>query len=397
MPVAAVPAPIGGRSEAQNREAVDAVIGDIITALTKFPVVTEGKDKGQEETITVTGKDYREASEKMTALFVEKLWGDGFPLIPPTKDAVEKMLKGTSHSPDEVLGVLEQRKGIATVKNVAINAVMAGCKPEYLPSVLAAVKAVTDPTYNLYGVNATTSPAIPVIVINGPIRNELGIHCQQGSWGPGHPANATIGRAFNLVMTTVGGRLESSMSSVADPGRYSWCFGEWEEELPAKWIPMHVEKGYKPEESTATVMCVHWRTPIHGFFAPTNDQDAVNHVAHTIREEMPHGYGEAMLSLLPEIAEQLSRTAPTKLEFKKLMMEMSQVPWKEMKERQQAKIGDFPPKGYPTPGEEDTYSPILLKPEDLNIVVTGGAGRHSYLLYPWIRTHTITSSIDYWK
>ncbi len=179
-----MPAPIGGRSEAQNREAVDAVIGDIITALTKFPVVTEGKDKGQEETITVTGKDYREASEKMTALFVEKLWGDGFPLIPPTKDAVEKMLKGTSHSPDEVLGVLEQRKGIATVKNVAINAVMAGCKPEYLPSVLAAVKAVTDPTYNLYGVNATTSPAIPVIVINGPIRNELGIHCQQVHGAP---------------------------------------------------------------------------------------------------------------------------------------------------------------------------------------------------------------------
>ena len=397
MPVAAVPAPIGGLGEERNRASVDAVIDDICSALTKLPKETEGEEKIQEEVITVMGKDYPEAIENMNEAFIDRKWGDGLPLIPPTKEAVDKMLKGTSHSPDEVVGILEQRKGIATVKIVAINAVMAGCKPEYLPVVLAAVKAVTDPAYNLYGVQATTAPAIPLLMVNGPIRKELKINSAMGSWGPGYPANATIGRAFNLVMTTAGGRVETTMSSVADPGRYSWCIGENEEELPSGWEPMHVEKGYKPGESTVTVMNVHWRSPIHGFFAPTTDEEAIEHVSETIAEQEPHWYGEGLLVLLPEIAAQLARKAPTKMELKKILMVSTQVPWRELKKRQQARIGDFPPKGFEIPNDDTMLSPILDKPESLNIIVTGGAGRHSYLVYPWIRTHTVTSSIDEWK
>lgn len=397
MPVAAVPAPIGGLGEERNRASVDTVIDDICSALTKLPKETEGEEKVQEEVITVTGKDYPEAIENMNEAFMDRKWGDGLPLIPPTKEAVDRMLKGTSRSPDEVVGILEQRKGIATVKIVAINAVMAGCKPEYLPVVLAAVKAVTDPAYNLYGVQATTAPAIPLLMVNGPIRKELKINSAMGSWGPGYPANATIGRAFNLVMTTAGGRVETTMSSVADPGRYTWCIGENEEELPPGWDPMHVEKGYKPEESTVTVMNVHWRSPIHGFFAPTTDEEAIEHVSETIAEQEPHWYGEGLLVLLPEIAAQLARKAPTKMELKKILMVSTQVPWRELKKRQQARIGDFPPKGFEIPSDDTMLSPILDKPESLNIIVTGGAGRHSYLLYPWIRTHTVTSSIDKWK
>jgi len=396
LPVVQVPAPIGGLGE-KNRASAEAVIDDICSALTKLPEEIEGEEKAREEVITVTGRDYPEAMENLNALFMDRKWGDGLPLIPPTREAIDKMLKGTSHSPDEVIGILEQRKGIATVKLVAINAVMAGCKPEHLPVVLAAVKAATDPAYNLYGVQATTAPAIPLLMVNGPIRNELNINSAMGSWGPGYPANATIGRAFNLVMTTVGGRAETTMSSVSDPGRFTWCIGENEEELPPGWVPMHVEKGYKSEESTVTVMAVHWRSPIHGFFAPTTDEQAIEHVSHTIREEMPHWYGEGLLVLLPEIAAQLARKAPTKLDLKKILMETTKVPWIELKERQQAKIGDFPPKGYPMPSDDDMLSPILSKPEDLNIIVTGGAGRHSYFVHPWIRTHTITSSIDEWK
>ena len=397
MPVAAVPAPIGGLGEERNRASVDAVIDNICSALTKLPKESVEEERSQEEVITVTGKDYPEAFENMNALFMDRKWGDGLPLIPPTKEAVDRMLKGTSHSPDDVVGILEQRKGIATVKIVAINAVMAGCKPEYLPVVLAAVKAVTDPAYNLYGVQATTAPAIPLLMVNGPIRKELKINSAMGSWGPGYPANATIGRAFNLVMTTAGGRVETTMSSVADPGRYSWCIGENEEELPSGWDPMHVEKGYKPGESTVTVMNVHWRSPVHGFFAPTTDEEAIEHVSETIREQEPHWYGEGLLVLLPEIAAQLARKAPTKMELKKILMVSTQVPWRELKKRQQARIGDFPPKGFEIPSDDTMLSPILNKPEDLNIIVTGGAGRHSYFLYPWIRTHTVTSSIDAWK
>ena len=160
---------------------------------------------------------------------------------------------------------------------------------------------------------------------------------------------------------------------------------------------MHVEKGYKPEESTVTVMNVHWRSPIHGFFAPTTDEEAIEHVSKTISEQEPHWYGEGLLVLLPEIAAQLARKAPTKAELKKILLVSTQVPWRELKQRQQARVGDFPPKGFEIPGDDTMLSPILSQPEDLNIIVTGGAGRHSYFLYPWIRTHTVTSPIDEWK
>ena len=397
LPVAEVPAPISGLGEEKNRDSVDAVIDNIVSALTKPIKEGAGEEKVVGEVITVMGKDYPQAVENMNEVFMARKWGDGLPLIPPTEEAVNRMLKGTSRSPDEVVGILEHRKGITTVKIVAINAVMAGCKPEYLSVVLAAVKAVTEPAYNLYGVQVTTAPAIPLLMINGPIRNELNIHSAMGSWGPGHPANATIGRAFNLVMTTAGGRAETSMSSVADPGRFTWCIGENEEELPPGWEPMHVEKGYKPEESTVTVMNVHWRSPIHGFFAPTTDEEAIEHVSKTISEQEPHWYGEGLLVLLPEIAAQLARKAPTKAELKKILLVSTQVPWRELKQRQQARVGDFPPKGFKIPSDDTMLSPILSQPEDINIIVTGGAGRHSYFLYPWIRTHTVTSPIDEWK
>lgn len=397
MPIIRVQGPTAGLGE-KNREAAEAVINDIITGLTRNADTDVGVGKTAEDVITIKGKDYFEALENMNNMFLERKWVDGFPLMPAIREAVENMLKGTSHYPDEVVGILEQRKGIATVKTVAINAVMAGCKPEYLPVVLAAVKAVTDPAYNAYGLQATTAPAIPFLVVNGPVRKQLNINSGKSSWGPGYHANATIGRAFNLVMTAVGGRLDCSMSSVSDPGRYSWCCGEAEEELPAQWVPMHVEKGFKPEESAITVTGVHWRNPIHGFFAPTDDEQAIEHVSETIRNEMPHWYGEAMLTLLPEIAAQLARVAPTKLKFKEILLWTGKAPWGEVKKRQQTVVGDFPPKGSIIPtNDEYMINPLMSKPEDINIIVTGGAGRHSYLVYPWIRTHAATSSIDYWK
>ncbi|MFC1910540.1 hypothetical protein ACFLXC_04565 [Chloroflexota bacterium] len=396
LPIAHVPPPIGGLGEKNNKSAED-VIQDVINALTRMPVEAAGKGGASDDVITVSGNDYFEAVNNMNELFTQKKWSDALPVVPPTPEAVAKMLKGTSHSPDEVVGVIEQRKGIATVKVVAINAVMAGCKPEHLPVVLAAVKASTDPAHNLYGVQATTAPAVPCLVVNGPVRKELSINCAKNCWGPGNPANSPIGRAFNLVMIGVGGRLECTMTSFGDGGRYSWCFGEYEEELPPGWLPLHVDKGYKPEESTVSIINVHWRSPIHGFFAPTTDEQSVDHLAESIMLDSPHWYGEYMVTLAPEIAAQVARIAPTKYELKKMIMEKTKQPWRILKERQQAKIGDFPPKGVTIPSDDYMLSPIMSKPEELNVVVCGGASRHSYFLVPWIRTHTITESIDAWK
>ncbi|MFC1861632.1 hypothetical protein ACFLYL_05125 [Chloroflexota bacterium] len=397
LPIAVVPTPIEGRTVEENRTSAESVIDDVIYALTNPPQGSSEGEKGTDEIITIEGNNYAEAVEKMNELFMDKKWGDGLPLIPPTEEAVDRMLKGTSHSPDEVVGVLEQRKGIATVKIVAINAVMAGCKPEYLPVVLAAVEAVTNPEYNLYGVQATTAPAVPLLAINGPIRKELDINCSSGCMGPGYPANATIGRAFNLVMTAVGGRSTTTMTSVGDPGRFTWCFGENEEELPADWLPLHMDKGYKPEESTVTVMNVHWKGPIHGFFAPTTDDEAIEHVSEIIKYELPNWSGEKLLVLLPEIAAQLSRKAATKKELREILFANARLPWKELKESQSVKIGSFPPDEIEGLNDDTMLSPILPEPDYMNIIVTGGAGRHSYLVIPWIKTRTITALIDKWR
>jgi hypothetical protein len=134
----------------------------------------------------------------------EKL-SDGLPIVPPTPERVEKMLDGTHRDSQEVIGVIPPRWAPATVEKIAINAVMAGCLPEYLPVVIAAVEAICEPRFNLYGVQATTGYVGPALLINGPIRKQLEINCDAGVFGPGYRSNATIGRAIRLILITVGG------------------------------------------------------------------------------------------------------------------------------------------------------------------------------------------------
>ena len=177
---------------------------------------------------------------------------DGLPVVPPTEVAVQEMLDYVGMQPDELIAVVAPEGGPATAEKVAINTVMAGCLPEYFPVVIAALKAVTDPKFNLLGIQTTTNPVAPVLVINGPIRNQLEISSGRGCMGPGWRANATIGRALKLIMLNVGGCHPGDVdkSTHGMPGKFTFCFGELEEESP--WEPLHVEHGFRPEQSTVT-------------------------------------------------------------------------------------------------------------------------------------------------
>src|SRR2546427_4842503 len=143
---------------------------------------------------------------------------------------------------------------IATVDKIAITAVMPGCRPEYLPVVIAAVEAVCDEAFDLHGVSATTNAPAPLIVVNGPIRRALDINCGAGLFGPGWRANATIGRALRLVCVNVGGARPGvvSMSTFAHPGRYTYCIGEHEEASP--WASLAVEHGFAPGDDTVALL-----------------------------------------------------------------------------------------------------------------------------------------------
>jgi len=184
----------------------------------------------------------------------EKL-SDGLPIVPPTAERVERMLDGTRRDPQEVIGSIPPKWAPATVEKIAINAVMAGCLPEYLPVVIAAVEAMCEPRFNLYGVQATTGYVGPALLVNGPIRKQLDINCDAGVFGPGYRANATIGRAYGLLSQNLqGGSLPGLTYMGSQGNNYSYnnvTFAENEERSP--WEPFHVQHGFAPTDSAVSV------------------------------------------------------------------------------------------------------------------------------------------------
>lgn len=180
-------------------------------------------------------------------------WSDGMPMFVPTQESVAKLVE-TMHGDNEALGPLPPRRVIPTLKSLAANAVMAGCKPEYFPAVLAALRACQKPEYNLHGTLATTHPCTNMVMLSGPVRNEIAVNCGANCFGQGWRANAAIGRALQLIMVNAGGARPAVMdrSTQGSPGKYTFCFGENEEESP--WEPYHVRKGFSASSSIATTM-----------------------------------------------------------------------------------------------------------------------------------------------
>jgi hypothetical protein len=175
---------------------------------------------------------------------------DGLPVVPPTRERVAAMVAGSGREGEELVALVPPNFGRATVEKIAVNAVMAGCRPEYLPVVIAGVEAMCDDAFDLHGVSATTNFHSPLFIVNGPARKALDINCAAGVFGPGWRANATIGRGLRLIVANVGGASARtmSMSTMAHPGRYTYCIGEHEEENP--WDSLAVEHGFAPDDST---------------------------------------------------------------------------------------------------------------------------------------------------
>ena len=190
--------------------------------------------------------------DEIEAMF-DRGWSDGLPLVPPTEERVLRMLTGTARDPQELIGLCPPDLAPATVEKIAINAVMAGCKPEYLPVVLAAVEAVLDEPFAMHGVLATTMYVGPVVVVNGAVRRQIGMNALGNALGQGNRANATIGRALQLVIRNIGGGRpqEVDRATLGNPGKLSYCFAEDEE--GSCWEPLSVERSLAPGQSAVTV------------------------------------------------------------------------------------------------------------------------------------------------
>ena len=183
----------------------------------------------------------------------ERGWSDGLPLVPPTEERVYRMLQGTQRAPDEILGVTPPLQVHCTIEKVAINAVMAGCKPEYMPVVIAAIEAALEPAFCMHGLLATTWFSSPMVIVNGPIRKAIGMNWQGNALGQGNRANATIGRTLQLVVRNVGGGrpLEADQSTFGNPGKYTFCFAE-DDDTP--WTTLAEDQGFSADQSAVTVI-----------------------------------------------------------------------------------------------------------------------------------------------
>jgi len=205
--------------------------------------------------------DLGSAEDPFEAMFARG-WSDGLPLVPPTEERVVRMLAGTDRDPDEVVCVMPPDLVDCTVEKVAVNAVMAGCLPDHLPVVLAAVEAAATDSFNIHGLAATTYFSGPIVIVNGPVAKRISMNSGVNALGPGNRANATIGRALNLVVRNVGGSIPGGVdrSTLGSPGKLTFCFAEDEDGSP--WDSLAVERGFARDESTVTLFAGHGPTEI---------------------------------------------------------------------------------------------------------------------------------------
>lgn len=330
----------------------------------------------------------------------ERGWTDGLPVIPPTRELVAPFLAVTDRLPDEVVAVLPPRGGRATVEKIAINAVMAGCKPEYFAVILAAIAAISDERFSLQGVLGSTHMATPVLVVNGPVRDQLQINHGCNLLGPGFRANATIGRAVNLVQRNIGGSYPgtTSKSVFGQGGRFTCCFAEDEEANP--WEPLHVERGFRAEDSTVTAYPGASPQPIYN---PGADEhwamlDTMADGMAALGNVQLRVMGDTMVVFSPHHVRLLAQGGLKKSDVKQYLFERARRPVEAVGLMLGKTYGaDLKRKLWPrwlnfeAPG---AMVPVVRRPEDILVLVAGGAGGpHSLYISGW-GSRAVTRKIE---
>ena len=306
-------------------------------------------------------------------------WSDGLPLIPPTPDRVDAMVQSSGRDPLEVLGVLAPRQGEATVQAVAINAVMAGCRPQQFPIVLGAVEAIAQPPFNLDGINATTHPCAVFVLASGPAARSAGIHGGSGCFGPTFPSNATIGRAVRLVQLNVAGATpgRGDRATQGTPAKFAFCATEREDASP--WPPFQTTRGLNAEDSCVTT----WACE-----GPHNIQDHGSNTAAGILQTVAGamgqagsnnilGKGEPVLAFGPEHAETVAAEGWTREAVQEYLWENARYPASKLSEEFLESVNIRMAGGVLPTHSADEWLPISDKPDEIHIIVAGGPGKHS--------------------
>ena len=317
-------------------------------------------------------------------------FSDGLPVIPPTPERVVRMLTGTSRDPQEVVAVMPPNMGEVTVEKVAINCVMAGCKPEYLPVVIAAVEAVCTDDFNIHGVMATTMGASPVMVVNGPIRHRIGMNMGIGTLGQGNRANATIGRALRLTVRNIGGAIPggTERSTLSNPMKFTMCFAEWEER--SSWEPLHVERGYQPDESVVTIFAM-TSGPVLTVDEGSLDGPALagtlGQANQTILNARAYSFTNTLLVVSPEHVDTFNRGGEfSKADVRRRMQEVSAKTYRQLIADDASGVGLKPAQAAQMSDEQlDRVVEKFKDDADIHIVVAGSeAGKFTGSFHGWL-------------
>jgi len=424
LPLAVVPLPFSNQSEDSIRKMVDDSFDHIIAGLTQAvsesaaeqtDTATSSGDidcgpmgceltphdafQVREKKLVYAGHDLLDACAQMNRKFLEYGWGDGFPLVPPTLRNLEEMLQGTRRSPGEVIAELEPGFGQATVEKIAINAVMAGCRPEHLPVLITAVECLATPKIYLRNKAMSTGPHAPLMVINGPLARTLKINSGTCALGPGAASagNTALGRALRLIMMNIGHTYPgiSDMDTIGSPTKYSLCVAENESRSP--WEPYHVSKGYSQEDSTVTIHFVYGLCELYDFANSVPERlvdvyaTATKNVAQLSTgnwvlgrrsdprygtQEMEHNF----MLICPEHAQVFDKAGWSRKDLQEAMYQAARMPFETLMLNKESKALDAAHPElkwlYENP---DVLVPVVEVPDCFEIAVVGGnAGRGTY-------------------
>ena len=325
----------------------------------------------------LTSRRYRVDDVDAGEFCFQQGWTDGLPVVPPTEDRVTMMLAAARLDPKKEIAYITNRSVSVTAEKVAINAVMAGCRPEYMAVVVAAVEGIGDPAWSYHGPGTSTGGAAVLVIVNGPITRELDINSGDNLFGPGWRANLAIGRALRLVMRNVCGSLPGLLDrgTLGHPGKLSYVIAENEAESP--WPPLHVERGFRPGQSTVTVMAAESPHQFYNQLSP----DAEG-VLTTLADSMKHGGGagrqpQYVVTLAGEHMRTIAGSGWGKKEIRQFLFENTKNTIAHLK-----RTNRIP--GAIAPGDETKLRPIVAEPDDILVVAAGGrAGSFSAFIPGW--------------
>lgn len=333
-----------------------------------------------------------ESPETLWATLDERGWGDGLPIVAPSAERVDAALRGAGGDPDEIVAVLAPRSGQATRRTIAVNAVMAGCPPEVTPVVVAAIRALGAPEVNLRGVNATTHPVAPLVIVHGRAATELGFNGGLGAFGPGNRANATVGRAVRLVLMHVAGAAPGpgDVSTQGQPSKYTYCVAENAAESP--WPAYHRSIGVDAP-SAITVHCGENPHNFHDMEAdePTRILDKAASVMATLgTNNAPISQGEIFVGLCPEHAATIAGAGWSRAHVQRYLFQRARRPAAELRQAFELLAWEQ----WMTALADTELVPITGTADNIRVFVVGGPGKHSCVIPSWGMTKSATVAID---